>query len=107
MQGTLKGYDQLMNLVLDDVDEMLRGELFYAFPHSAKSVPFTTTAKLTTLDENDNPSTRPLGLLVARGTLLTSISPADGSEEISNPFLGGGDGADGMEDGEGGVVMES
>jgi len=24
--GTLKGYDQLMNLVLDDVKEMLRGE---------------------------------------------------------------------------------
>ena len=23
--GTLKGYDQLMNLVLDDVQEMLRG----------------------------------------------------------------------------------
>ena len=23
--GTLKGYDQLMNLVLDDVKEMLRG----------------------------------------------------------------------------------
>lgn len=24
--GTLKGYDQLMNLVLDDVKETLRGE---------------------------------------------------------------------------------
>lgn len=24
--GTLKGYDQLMNLVLDDVKELLRGE---------------------------------------------------------------------------------
>lgn len=25
MVGTLKGYDQLMNLVLDDVKELLRG----------------------------------------------------------------------------------
>lgn len=25
VQGTLKGHDQLMNLVLDDVQEMLRG----------------------------------------------------------------------------------
>jgi LSM domain len=25
--GTLKGYDALMNLVLDDVQEVLRGEL--------------------------------------------------------------------------------
>ena len=27
VQGTLKGHDQLMNLVLDDVQEMLRGML--------------------------------------------------------------------------------
>ena len=53
-------------------------------------------------DEDNNTSTRSLGLLVARGTLLTSISPVDGSEEISNPFLeeeeGGGEGE--------GVVMD-
>ncbi|KAL9056638.1 MAG: hypothetical protein Q9162_002809 [Coniocarpon cinnabarinum] len=59
--GILKGYDQLMNLVLDDVKEHTR-------------------------DEEGNTSSRPLGLLVARGTLLTSISPEDGSEEIANPF---------------------
>lgn len=29
--GTLKGYDALMNLVLDDVQEVLRGELFLVF----------------------------------------------------------------------------
>ncbi|KAF2222669.1 hypothetical protein BDZ85DRAFT_274583 [Elsinoe ampelina] len=60
--GTLKGYDQLMNLVLDDVKEVTR-------------------------DEEGNTSTRPLGLLVARGTMLVLISPVDGSEEIANPFL--------------------
>ncbi|GAB7348837.1 hypothetical protein MBLNU459_g7546t1 [Dothideomycetes sp. NU459] len=60
--GTLKGYDQLMNLVLDNVKELTR-------------------------DDEGNTSTRPLGLLVARGTLLTLISPLDGSEEIANPFV--------------------
>ncbi|GAB7341696.1 hypothetical protein MBLNU457_g0037t1 [Dothideomycetes sp. NU457] len=60
--GILKGHDQLMNLVLDNVKEITR-------------------------DEEGNTSTRTLGLLVARGTLLVLISPADGSEEIANPFL--------------------
>ena len=32
-------------------------------------------------------STRSLGLLVARGTLLVLLSPVDGSEEIENPFV--------------------
>ncbi|KAK3671326.1 U6 snRNP-associated protein Lsm7 [Recurvomyces mirabilis] len=59
--GLLKGYDQLMNLVLDNVKEVLR-------------------------DDEGNTSTRDLGLLVARGTLLVLISPVDGSEEIANPF---------------------
>ncbi|EGE80810.1 hypothetical protein RJZ56_001733 [Blastomyces dermatitidis] len=60
--GTLKGYDQLMNLVLDDVKETMR-------------------------DDEGNQTTRSLGLIVARGTLLVLISPVDGSEEIANPFL--------------------
>lgn len=64
--GTLKGYDQLMNLVLDNVSEVTR-------------------------DEEGNTSTRSLGLLVARGTLLVLISPVDGSEEIENPFVQGED----------------
>ncbi|KAJ5883204.1 U6 snRNA-associated Sm-like protein LSm7 [Penicillium subrubescens] len=60
--GTLKGYDQLMNLVLDDVKETMR-------------------------DDAGNSTTRSLGLIVARGTLIVLISPADGSEEIANPFV--------------------
>ncbi|EER26791.1 Sm-like protein lsm7 [Coccidioides posadasii str. Silveira] len=60
--GTLKGYDQLMNLVLDEVKETMR-------------------------DDEGNETTRSLGLIVARGTLLVLISPADGSEEIANPFV--------------------
>jgi len=60
--GTLKGFDALMNLVLDEVLETLR-------------------------DEEGNEATRSLGLIVARGTLLVVISPMDGSEQITNPFL--------------------
>jgi U6 snRNA-associated Sm-like protein LSm7 len=30
---------------------------------------------------------RSLGLIVARGTLIVLISPADGSEQIANPFV--------------------
>ncbi|KAI1851979.1 hypothetical protein JX265_008215 [Neoarthrinium moseri] len=59
--GTLKGYDALMNLVLDDVQEAVR-------------------------DDEGNETTRPLGLVVVRGTLLVVISPVDGSEVIENPF---------------------
>ncbi|KAG5935397.1 hypothetical protein E4U60_003182 [Claviceps pazoutovae] len=59
--GTLKGYDALMNLVLDEVKETVR-------------------------DEEGNEATRPLGLVVARGTLLVVITPVDGSEQIANPF---------------------
>ncbi|KAK5110472.1 hypothetical protein LTR62_005823 [Meristemomyces frigidus] len=61
VNGVLKGYDQLMNLVLDNVKEVLR-------------------------DDEGNTTTRNLGLLVARGTLLVLVSPVDGSEEIANPF---------------------
>lgn len=59
--GTLKGYDPLMNLVLDEVKETMR-------------------------DDAGNETTRPLGLTVARGTMIVLISPMDGSEEIANPF---------------------
>lgn len=60
--GALKGFDALMNLVLDEVEEVVR-------------------------DEEGNESTRSLGLVVARGTLLVLISPLDGSEVIANPFV--------------------
>ncbi|KAM7201407.1 Like-Sm (LSM) domain containing protein [Naviculisporaceae sp. PSN 640] len=61
VSGTLKGYDALMNLVLDDVKEAVR-------------------------DDEGNESFRSLGLVVVRGTLLVVISPVDGSEQIANPF---------------------
>ncbi|GAA5918900.1 hypothetical protein JCM6882_003370 [Rhodosporidiobolus microsporus] len=64
--GVLKGYDQLLNLVMDDLEEVLRDP-----ETGAPVVP---------------PSTRALGLAVLRGTSLVVISPVDGSEEIANPF---------------------
>ncbi|KAL7422852.1 U6 snRNP-associated protein Lsm7 [Cryptotrichosporon argae] len=57
--GILKGYDQLMNLVLDDVVEEYEDS---ALPP------------------------RTLGLVVLRGPNITLISPTDGSAEIENPF---------------------
>nr|CDI56477.1 related to snRNP protein [Melanopsichium pennsylvanicum 4] len=57
--GTLKGFDQLMNLVMDQVVESLRDE-----------------------EGNVSDKTRNLGLVVLRGTALTVINPADGFESI-------------------------
>ncbi|SCU95983.1 LANO_0E12068g1_1 [Lachancea nothofagi CBS 11611] len=63
--GTLKGYDQLMNLVLDETTEHLRD-------------PEDDTKIL-------KGETRELGLVVIRGTMLLTLSPLDGSEIISGP----------------------
>ncbi|KAL9931261.1 hypothetical protein V8E36_009868 [Tilletia maclaganii] len=62
--GTLKGFDQLMNLVLDHVEELIKD------PVSGLV--------------SDNK--RNLGLVVLRGTAITVINPADGFETIENPF---------------------
>ncbi|GFH53745.1 hypothetical protein CTEN210_10221 [Chaetoceros tenuissimus] len=64
--GTLKGYDELVNLVLDDADEYLRD------PEDADKI---TDQK------------RKLGLVVVRGTQVSLVSPEEGREEIANPFM--------------------
>ncbi|KAF7836018.1 sm-like protein LSM7 [Senna tora] len=64
--GTLKGYDQLLNLVLDEAVEFLRDS----------DDPLKTTDQ-----------TRRLGLIVCRGTAVMLVSPADGTDEIANPFM--------------------
>uniref|UniRef100_A0A061S196 U6 snRNA-associated Sm-like protein LSm7 n=1 Tax=Tetraselmis sp. GSL018 TaxID=582737 RepID=A0A061S196_9CHLO len=66
VQGILKGYDKLLNLVLDDTVEFLRD------PED----PLKVTDK-----------TRNLGLAVCRGTSVISVSPSSGAEEIANPFV--------------------
>ncbi|XVF79601.1 hypothetical protein PTKIN_Ptkin15bG0002300 [Pterospermum kingtungense] len=64
--GTLKGYDQLLNLVLDEAVEFLRDQ----------DDPLKTTDQ-----------TRRLGLIVCRGTAVMLVSPTDGTDEIANPFI--------------------
>ncbi|KAF9617636.1 hypothetical protein IFM89_037699 [Coptis chinensis] len=65
-QGTLKGYDQLLNLVLDEAVEFLRDP----------DDPLKNTDQ-----------TRRLGLIVCRGTAVMLVSPTDGTDEIANPFI--------------------
>ncbi|KAF8403849.1 hypothetical protein HHK36_011955 [Tetracentron sinense] len=64
--GTLKGYDQLLNLVLDEAIEFLRDP----------DDPLKTTDQ-----------TRRLGLIVCRGTAVMLVAPTDGTDEIANPFI--------------------
>ncbi|KAH3868169.1 U6 snRNA-associated Sm-like protein LSm7 [Dreissena polymorpha] len=64
--GILKGYDPLLNLVLDDTTEFLRDP----------DDPFKLTE-----------DTRSLGLVVCRGTSVVLICPSDGMESIANPFV--------------------
>jgi U6 snRNA-associated Sm-like protein LSm7 len=63
--GILKGFDPLLNLVLDTTTEYLRDP----------DDPYKLTNE-----------TRQLGLVVCRGTSVVLISPQDGMEEIANPF---------------------
>lgn len=70
-----------MNLVLDEVREVMRGTWSFTSPLGQ------TTSSNILLDDEGNEDTRGLGLIVARGTLLVSISPEDGSEVIENPFV--------------------
>mmetsp|Transcript_33234 Transcript_33234/g.71667 ORF Transcript_33234/g.71667 Transcript_33234/m.71667 type:complete len:100 (-) Transcript_33234:1202-1501(-) len=65
VRGTLKGYDALLNIVLDEAEEYLRD------PEDSTKM-------------SDN--TRKLGLVVLRGTTVMTISPTSGVEQIANPF---------------------
>jgi U6 snRNA-associated Sm-like protein LSm7 len=80
-----------MNLVLDDVKETMRGK-FPSHEAQAQASSFHYLHQLNSYtnhhpDDEGNKTTRSLGLIVARGTLIVLISPADGSDEIPNPFL--------------------
>ena len=64
--GILKGYDPLVNIVLDETVEYLRDP----------ADPYKQTLK-----------TRKLGLTVCRGTSVMLICPDEGMEEVQNPFV--------------------
>ncbi len=77
--GILKGYDELVNVVLDEAVEEIEHD-------SSQYIHFKTDK------QNDNsPIFRPLGLIVCRGTQVSLINPMEGEEEIDNPFIGGGE----------------
>lgn len=65
LAGMLKGYDELVNLVLDESIEFLRD------PNDMERV---------------TDQSRKLGLVVVRGTQVSLVSPEEGTEEIANPF---------------------
>lgn len=69
--GVLKGYDQLLNLVLDDVHEERQG-----MPLHAPQLLLV----ILNLAIEPQPHTRSLGLAVLRGPTITILSPVDGSE---------------------------
>ena len=66
MNTFVSGYDPLLNIVLDNCTEHLRDP----------DDPYKLTE-----------DTRPLGLVVCRGTAVVLICPQDGMEAISNPFV--------------------
>jgi U6 snRNA-associated Sm-like protein LSm7 len=74
--GVLKGYDQLLNLVLDEVEEHFFGG----------STVININVALSSTSSEPEPHTRTLGLVVLRGPTITLLSPVDGFEEIANPF---------------------
>lgn len=57
VEGMLRGYDQLVNIVLDDAAEQILG------------------------------NSRALGTTICRGTTVMTVCPQDGFEEIENPFI--------------------
>ena len=74
--GTLKGFDGLVNVVLDDTTEELPAPAAGAGA-GAGAAPATT---------------RYLGLVVCRGPHVLVVGPDEGLREIANPFGDEGDG---------------
>ncbi|WBY55968.1 U6 snRNA-associated Sm-like protein LSm7 [Plasmodium yoelii yoelii] len=64
--GNLIGHDAIFNLVLDKTEEFIRD------PNDS----YVITEK-----------SRNIGLIVARGTSVALITPVNGTQEISNPFI--------------------
>ena len=105
MTGVLKGYDPLMNLVLDESKEWLRDPFdpYRLTGHTHSHAPHADAHSSHTLVWPQHAhcgvcyrghpcvcrltdKTRTLGLTVARGTAVVLVGPVEGSEEIANPF---------------------
>ena len=72
--GTLKGFDGLVNVVLDDTTEELPAAAAGAAGAAAPA------------------ATRYLGLVVCRGPNVLVVGPDEGLREIANPFGDDGEG---------------
>ena len=66
VEGVVKGFDKVDNIVLDECIEFIRDA--------------DDQYKLTN-------ETRVLGLVVCKGTQIALVAPVDGMLEIANPFL--------------------
>lgn len=86
--GTLMGYDPLLNLVLDNTVEYLKGKTWNRYVYISSVLTFDYYYFFIIDLETDyvTSKTRELGLAVLRGTAVILISPLDGMEEIENPF---------------------
>lgn len=76
--GTLKGFDQMVNVVLDNAREYVRDE-------------DDKQKRKVVINEQTNEIfqvTRKLGIVVCRGTSIMYICPMQGTEQIDNPFVG-------------------
>lgn len=116
MRGVLKGFDQLVNIVLDNCVESMHGAsararfFFVASGGGARARAGAPTALPPPADPDDpyrlTDKTRKLGLVVCRGLQVRApaspprprprrraapqvslVSPVDGMEEIANPFI--------------------
>ncbi len=58
MTGTLKGYDQLMNLVLDDVKELLRGMVVLPCHMYSHLLAFSELTHVSQMTKATNPLAR-------------------------------------------------
>lgn len=78
VDGILKGFDQLSNLVLDDTRESISGTPLYIICSYSMNI-----------DESclKGGKYRSLGLTVIKGTQIIMLSPIDDINEISNPFM--------------------
>jgi U6 snRNA-associated Sm-like protein LSm7 len=65
VEGILRGYDTLVNIVLDDCVEFIRD------PEDQYKI---------------TDKTRSLGLCVCRGSAVMCCYPSEGTQEIANPF---------------------
>ena len=95
MSGTLKGYDQLLNMVLEEAVEYIRGALLparmaFGCAVCIPSDPHTTKRRARA--DKEDPSkitndTRKLGLIVCRGTVVMTgaRARAAGSNGILSP----------------------